>query len=146
MPEMFPADEAGRVERYAVMRYLVSLGGPMKTNRHPPDRREWEASAARGERLFNSIGCTACHGEKRQDDAANSFVFTSPARGYPLTGLADKTTPERLAEYLKNPLAIDPSGRMPHMLLHDREERKYRQGTAHSACDRADVGRFPTRG
>src|SRR5262249_12736725 len=31
--------------------------------------------------------------------------------------------PEKLTEYLKNPLAVDPSGRMPHLLLQDAEAR-----------------------
>lgn len=122
MPEMFAADEEGRVERYAVTRYLVSLGGPLKMGR-PPDQREWNASAARGERMFNSIGCTACHGVKRQEDSGRAFVFAAPVRDNLLSGLGSKTTAERLTEYLKNPLAIDPSGRMPHMLLHDGEAR-----------------------
>src|SRR5207244_2309072 len=42
---------------------------------------------------------------------------------YPLTDLGSKTTPESLAAYLMNPLAISPSGRMPHMLLSQNEAR-----------------------
>ncbi len=41
-----------------------------------------------------------------------------------LTGLGSKTTPDRLAQYLQNPLAIDPSGRMPHMGLDGGEARE----------------------
>ncbi len=122
MPAMFGPDAAGGVERYAVTRYLVSLGGPLKASLHQPDRKELSASLARGEHLFNSLGCLACHAEaKPKKDAARSFVFVSPPRLYPLTGLGSKTTPEQLADYLKNPLAIDPSGRMPHTLLQGQE-------------------------
>jgi cytochrome c551/c552 len=126
MPEMFGGDEAGRAERYAVTRYLISLGGPLKASARQPYRRDLAASAARGERLFNSIGCIACHssptaGDAKKEDVAPSFAFVVAARKHPLTGLGSKTTPERLAAYLKNPLAVDPSGRMPHLLLQDRE-------------------------
>jgi cytochrome c2 len=134
MPEMFGPDEAGRVERYAVTRYLVSLGGPLRghglengPSSARPRRGQRQESAARGERLFSSLGCIACHGSpadekvKGKEDIAPSFVFVAPVRIYPLTGLADKTTLEQLAAYLKNPLAVDPSGRMPHMLLHNQE-------------------------
>jgi mono/diheme cytochrome c family protein len=124
MPEMFSPDEAGRVERYAVTRYLVSLGGPVAER---PKRGQQQASAARGERLFSSLGCIACHGSsadakaKPKEDITPSFVFLAPVSVYPLMGLDEKTTREQLAAYLKNPLAVDPSGRMPHMLLNDRE-------------------------
>jgi cbb3-type cytochrome oxidase cytochrome c subunit len=127
MPEMFSADEAGRVERFAVTRYLVSLGGPLRETPRRPRQGERQGSATRGERLFGSLGCIACHGSpaddkaKPKEDIAPSFVFVAPVRIYPLTGLADKTTAEQLAVYLKNPLTVDPSGRMPHMLLQDRE-------------------------
>jgi cytochrome c551/c552 len=127
MPEMFSPDEAGQVERYAVTRYLVSLGGPLRETPRRPRRGQQEASSTRGERLFSSLGCIACHGSpadaklKKKEDVTPSFAFVAPVRIYPLTGLASKTTPEQLAVYLKNPLAVDPSGRMPHMLLQNQE-------------------------
>src|SRR5262249_296016 len=37
------------------------------------------------------------------------------------SNLGGKTTPEKLAAFLANPLAVDPSGRMPHMLLDGKE-------------------------
>jgi mono/diheme cytochrome c family protein len=40
---------------------------------------------------------------------------------FPFKGLGSKTTPEKLAAYLNNPAATDPSGRMPHMLLQGNE-------------------------
>ncbi len=126
MPEMFPPDEAGRVERYAVARYLVSLGGPLKETPLRSRRGQQQASASRGERLYSSLGCSACHrapadAKAKKEDIAPSFVFVAPVRVYPLTGLAEKTTREQLTAYLRNPLAVDPSGRMPHMLLQNRE-------------------------
>jgi mono/diheme cytochrome c family protein len=118
MPALFTADEVGRVERYAVARYLSSLGGPVPVNKNPPNLKDRLASAARGQRLFTSVGCAACHGST---PAERPSVFYPAPAVHPLNGLGSKTTPEKLAEYLKNPLAVDPSGRMPHMLLQDRE-------------------------
>ncbi len=127
MPEMFRPDETGRVERYAVTRYLVALGGPVKADPKPIQRGSMLASMGRGERLYGKLGCIACHGSpegehaKPKEDVAPSFVFAAPARLYPLTDLGGKTTPGCLAAYLKNPLTIDPSGRMPNMLLSNNE-------------------------
>jgi mono/diheme cytochrome c family protein len=142
MPQMFGADEASRAERYAVTKYLVSLGGPVKAKLRPPDAKGLAASRLRGQRLFNSVGCIACHGDAGaegqppRDEAERSFVFVSPVRVYPLSGLGSKTTPEQLAAYLMNPLAVDPSGRMPHMLLQGREA----EDLAHFLCQSRDEG------
>jgi cytochrome c553 len=114
MPELFAADEAA--ERYAVVRYLASLGGPVKTVAPPKDLA---ASSNRGRKLFSSIGCIVCHGSADENDPPRAGADSSKI--YPLIGLGSKTTPERLAEYLQNPLAIDRSGRMPHMILQTNE-------------------------
>jgi cbb3-type cytochrome oxidase cytochrome c subunit len=121
MPAIFGADRAGNVERYAVSRYLITLGGPLRTNARKADGGKEAASLKRGEDLFNRLGCRACHDDMNRDKGTRPFGFMAPPRMYPLGGLGSKTTPEQLAEYLKNPLAIDPSGRMPHMLLNAPE-------------------------
>jgi mono/diheme cytochrome c family protein len=128
MPQMFSDDEAGRAERYAVARYLASLGGPAPHDRTDP--RQTQPRAERGRRLFAAIGCTACHprpedknAPPRENDLYPSSLssFLRPPSSFPLPGLGAKTTPSRLAAYLQNPLAVDPSGRMPHMLLQGHE-------------------------
>jgi mono/diheme cytochrome c family protein len=128
MPEMFTADEAGRVERYAVARYLASLGGPVPVNPKQPNDKDRRTAIGRGQKLYASVGCITCHGpypaegkDKPKDERVN--IFYPKTTVFPLAGLGSKTTPEKLAEYLKNPLAVDPSGRMPHMLLQDAEAR-----------------------
>ncbi len=118
MPRLFADDAAGRAERYAAAAYLASLGGPV-----PPDKSEAKRakeSAARGQRLFASIGCLACHNTKEEKSSGAEALY-GHKRNYPLSELGAKTTPVKLAAYLMNPLAIDPSGRMPHMLLQQRE-------------------------
>ncbi len=126
MPALFSDDDNGRIERYAVAHYLASLGGPIAANPKPPGKKDEAQSAARGEVLFNTIGCVACHGEDKKDKGEDkkenglAFIASGPAH-FPLTGLGSKTTPEKLAEYLQNPAAADPAGRMPHMLLQQQE-------------------------
>lgn len=126
MPQLFADDAEGRRERQAVAHYLATLGGPIKSGGKPPNAKELTNSLARGQRLFHSVGCIACHSLDKPKDS--QLVV--------LSGLARKTTPEKLAEFLHNPLATNPTGRMPHMLLtldeardiarflHQREEAK----------------------
>ena len=59
------------------------------------------AKVDHGEVLFKTVGCAACHGE----------------HGVSLAGVGSKYNAGSLAEYLMDPLAVDPSGRMPNMLL-----------------------------
>lgn len=63
------------------------------------------ARAARGKELFESVGCVSCHGERE---------------GH-LWGMGSKTDAARLARYLIDPLRVDPSGRMPSLLLSEGE-------------------------
>jgi cytochrome c551/c552 len=123
MPVMFTEDDAGKAERYAVAHYLASLGGPVRTNRKPLNEKDRADSARRGQALYNNLGCTACHSapNKTATKTSETSFIASEASHFPLTGLGSKTTPEKLAEYLQDPLAHDPSGRMPRMLLQQNE-------------------------
>jgi mono/diheme cytochrome c family protein len=121
MPELFAAGEAGRVERHAVARYLTSLGGPLRPSVAGKGGKE---SAVRGERLFATVGCVACHGPAAggapPKPPAGGLLYR-PARVYPLVGLGSKTAPGRLSAYLRDPLALNPGGHMPQLLLDARE-------------------------
>jgi mono/diheme cytochrome c family protein len=135
MPRLFSDDETGSVERHAVASYLSSLGGPLKL----PTPREGKKpeNVAQGQRFFGSIGCLACHqddsGKAKEDPYRLPRFLPLPAT-YPLANLGSKTTPDKLAAYLSNPLAVDPSGRMPHMLLQGHEA----QELARFLCNRLD--------
>ena len=123
MPVMFVDDEAGRTERYAVAHYLASLGGPVRDRARPLNEKDQTGSVHRGQALYNSLGCTACHSEAGKKPIATSevaFIVNTPTH-FPLTGLGSKTTPEKLAVYLQDPMAHDPSGRMPRMVLQQNE-------------------------
>jgi mono/diheme cytochrome c family protein len=139
MPRLFSDDETGSVERLAVASYLASLGGPLKPT---PTGTKKPINVATGERYFGSIGCLACHREEKKGSAGNQEKlpsFVPRPVSYPLGNLGNKTTPEKLASYLSNPLAVDPSGRMPHMLLQGNEAIEL----ARYLCNRADSALAP---
>ncbi|RIK83629.1 MAG: cytochrome c1 [Planctomycetota bacterium] len=69
---------------------------------------------ARGETLFHSVGCVACHAPRR----ALSVDLDEPlGPSVPLGKLERKYSIAGLAAFLRDPLAVRPSGRMPHMAL-----------------------------
>jgi mono/diheme cytochrome c family protein len=139
MPRLFTDDDAGRTERYATAVYLASLGGPVRPDR--TDTARTKGSAARGQRLFTSIGCLACHEPEgaKEAKANDAETLYSHKRNYPLGGLGAKTTPLKLAAYLINPLAIDPSGRMPHLLLQQKDS----DDIAHYLCQDGSEMKLP---
>jgi len=125
MPRLFSEDESGQAEAYAVARYLSSLGGPVPAAK-PPNPNEVKGSIASGQRLFNTVGCMSCHKapEKIAEEPASIHGIgadTGVRQTFVLNGLGSKTTPDKLAAFLLNPHAIDPSGRMPNMLLEPKE-------------------------
>lgn len=69
-----------------------------------------------GERLFHSIGCVACHQTNREGEAL-------AGNSVPLPEIGSKYTIPSLSAFLKDPLAIRPSARMPHFNLSDDEAR-----------------------
>ena len=100
------AEQAVAVEE--LVHFLVEQGGPI-----PTDATRMEISTARiaqGASLWESIGCTACHGA----DAGDAVGFGD---------LAGAWTFESLANFLGDPLTVHPGGRMPSLELSDDERR-----------------------
>ncbi len=103
----------------------------------------------RGETMFHSIGCAACHGDQRdvaaieairkglappvehqdeENDATATKVafdasFAMPDFAMPLGKLDDKYTLSSLITFLQDPHAVRPSGRMPALNLKPEEAR-----------------------
>ena len=116
MPRLFTSDRRGELERYAVAVYLASQGELPEAD----DRLTHESEVIDGQRLFNQTGCVVCH-------APHSKI---PCRAT-LAALSRKTNTVALAEYLRNPAAIDPAGRMPGMRLSELESEALAQYLIH---------------
>ena len=70
-------------------------------------------NAAEGAAIFNRIGCAACHGRR---DAASLLPDQIP-----LHGLEAKWDPSSLDRFLRDPLSVRPSSRMPALAMNDHE-------------------------
>lgn len=103
----------------------------------------------RGEALFHTVGCAACHGDQRdvavieairkglapppehQDEedevpakkVAVDASYATPDFAMPLGKLDDKYTLSSLITFLQDPHAVRPSGRMPALNLKPEEAR-----------------------
>ncbi len=108
MPDLLHALEPERraADARALTHYLYASTVPAWSPL-PPDR----AAVKRGERLYQSVGCVACHpldGKGREGEVA-------------LPSLTGKWTLPGLREFLLNPLKTRPGGRMPAMGLRPDE-------------------------
>jgi len=73
-------------------------------------------AAMHGKKLFHSRGCAACHSPR--DDRG---VELSPETSVPLGALEGKYSFKSLVEFLRQPHATRPSGRMPDLRLPGQE-------------------------
>jgi len=110
MPEVLhglPENERAAAAE-ALTQHLVASGAEA-FQRQLPDR----AAAARGEALYHQVGCVACHAPQRASSPTTGAV--------PLPVMADKWSHDPLRRFLRDPLSIRPSGRMPAVPLSDAE-------------------------
>jgi len=109
------SSETARTETAeAIVHYLLSLQG--NQFQASQDSKPDDGAVRRGNELFHSVGCVACHSPR------NEFAIEQPlADSIPLGDLSEKYDAKALAEFLENPHAVRPSGRMPNMLLTHRE-------------------------
>ncbi len=89
----------------ALVAYLGSLASTSAERTFPA------GNAARGKRLFESVGCIACHGTP---ELAASYASVPLA-------LAAHYERNALAAFLQNPLRLRPAGRMPSAELTETE-------------------------
>ena len=95
----------------ALLSYLIGETTPVERN---GDR----AAAKRGEQLFHSIGCVACHAPRKEGAPRVNDAATVPL---PVCG--EKYSIIALEKFLKDPVAVRPAGRMPSLNLSDKEAR-----------------------
>ncbi|MFO1044568.1 MAG: c-type cytochrome [Planctomycetaceae bacterium] len=93
----------------ALVHFLASTG--TTTDAHPD-----KAGAKRGQGLFQKSGCVACH---QPLDSKVADIPTSVS----LPDLGKKYTVPSLMAFLKDPVKVRPSGRMPALGLKDEEFR-----------------------
>ena len=110
--------------------FLASLGGPFQDTVSPVASEE----SKRGEELYHSVGCVACHaalrpprfGYGREEEIYREIQIEAPGIEIPSAPLPNqrlKTALQPLADFLENPLETRPSGRMPRMGLKPGEAR-----------------------
>jgi mono/diheme cytochrome c family protein len=119
---MAPEQKSDAVD--ALTHYLVSVQGePAKSNRGASG-----AMIAEGERLYHDLGCVQCHAPTRlpagrESDAAAKEEFERLQNAsVPIgTSIARKYTLGELTKFLRDPLKVRPSGRMPSFKLSETE-------------------------
>lgn len=89
-------------------------------------------AAQNGRQLFHSLGCVACHAPIEGPNVAAATTV-------PLADLKMKYTVGSLAEFLRNPHSIRPSGRMPSFNLSEKEADEL----AHFLAGRGPSGGTP---
>lgn len=99
---------AGKEQATAIVHFLVSEGAAVATP-------VTAAAVQRGQKLFHTLGCAACHGDQQKS------AKERPAYAMPLGPLESKYTVNGLASFLQNPHSVRPSGRMPSLNLKDSE-------------------------
>ena len=109
MPDLISAlPEAARESTIeALTHFLASTGSVPEAHSNP-------TAAKKGEGLFRTVGCLACH---------NSQAENSPdlATSVTLPDLSKKYSAPSLMAFLKDPLKVRPSGRMPALGLSDED-------------------------
>ncbi|NQV25243.1 MAG: c-type cytochrome [Rhodopirellula sp.] len=111
MPDLFAGlDNAERTKQVTAITHFLAQTGTVA------DAMGDSAAVGRGRQLFHSVGCVACH-------ASIADGVQTPANSVPLGAIADKYSLTSLTSFLKNPLAVRPSGRMPNFKLDDKQAR-----------------------
>ncbi|HND52852.1 MAG TPA: c-type cytochrome, partial [Pirellulaceae bacterium] len=111
MPDLFAgvpeADKSRQID--AITHYLALTG----TLGYAASNGQW---AKKGEQLFHQVGCVACHDPR-------SAGSTPIPGSVPLGPLDKKYSIPSLRNFLSDPLAVRPSGRMPSLNLTQDEAR-----------------------
>ncbi|MBB5030908.1 c-type cytochrome [Prosthecobacter vanneervenii] len=116
MPGLFHGAEGDDEKVEALVEYLSAM--------------KWDApqvpagDAERGKDLYHKVGCVACHEpgkDVRPPKAAPDAEVEKPGNASVPIALADAYDFTALSYFLRHPLAIRPSGRMPDMRLTEQE-------------------------
>ena len=109
-----------------LVQFLATLGGPHESERVAAAPERVEA----GRQLFHEVGCVACHAPRETveqlewpfwESSGNPQPLVDGGPSHSLPDLRSKYGVAALTEFLLDPLAARPSGRMPSMRLSERE-------------------------
>ncbi len=100
-------EQERRAKLEPIAHFLASTG---KARKKAIDRK----AINRGRKLFHTVGCEICHG-------SSPGTETTASTSIPLGSLHKKYSLSALKNFLKDPHAIRPSGRMPRMHLDDKQ-------------------------
>ena len=92
-------EEERELTAKAIASFLLTTGSTMERAGDP-------RAVSRGDNLFHTIGCTACHAQQNATQVA-------AATSVPLGNLGQKYTLDGLSNFLQDPHSVRPSGRMP---------------------------------
>lgn len=106
MPAVF-ADDPDKDAKVEALVHFLAQTGPLKQTR--PDLK----AIIRGKDFYAKLGCAACHGSRDLNGEAPKTLF---AHAVPMGDVKNKYSIPGLTSFLSNPLAVRPSGRMPHLL------------------------------
>jgi mono/diheme cytochrome c family protein len=114
MPDVLSHLDVGEKKQAAqsITHFLLSLNKSQKFDLQATDA----VAAERGEKLFHSVGCVACHAPR---NAAGEESLTKTSA--PLGSLEKKYNVSSLVNFLVAPHRVRPSGRMPDMRLPRRD-------------------------
>ena len=106
----------------AITAYLVKIGNESEYRTMRPKGSFAGGSATAGKRLFESVGCQACH-TLGENQVVRQTRGTSYDIAPELTRVGSKVSPDWLFDWLKNPRHYNPETRMPSLRLTDEEAR-----------------------
>jgi len=116
MPGLFAGEDGDEEKVEALVEYLSAM--------------KWDApkvpagDVERGKELYHKVGCVACHEpakDVRPPKAPADVEVEKPGNASVPIALADAYSFTALSYFLKHPLSMRPSGRMPDMRLSEQE-------------------------
>lgn len=114
MPQLMDSlSDSDRIEAAnAIANFIVAEASKTEAQAARLPKQPDEESGVRGRQLFHSVGCVACHAPR--DEIDGEVLIDSSV---PLANLADRYSMAALVEFLKDPCAVRPAGRMPSLNL-----------------------------
>jgi mono/diheme cytochrome c family protein len=105
MPDLFAGDPE-KAQKVEALVHFLATSGSLKQER--PNLK----GIVSGWKLYQEVGCVACHGAR---DGAGNLMKALPT-SVPLGDLKSKYSITSLAAFLENPQHVRPGGRMPRLL------------------------------